>query len=137
VAGFLDCSGGVPCEPHLTPPGLHLEVPQGWQVQELLQSVLSPYHYGCGLEVDATEPWITLEVVQTSQTRHDIYVTVDTGGLAPGEYDAWIRATSQARACCPVQLTVTPNPQSLPEDETPPADEMARTTWGGMKEMFG
>lgn len=135
-ACFFDCNGGEPCEPHLTPPGLHLEVPQGHLAQELLQSVISHYHSPCGLAVDATEPWIALEVVQTSPSHHDIYVTIDAAGLAVGGYDAWIRATSQARDCCPVHLTVIADPQSLPEDETPPADEMTRTTWGGVKGLY-
>jgi len=135
-ACFFDCDGGEPCEPHLAPAELEIQLPQGGNTQEVLQSVIAPYHNGCDLEVDATEPWIALEVIQTSPTRHEIHVSVDAAGMAPGEYDAWIRATSQARDCCPVHLTVTPGAQSLPEDEALPADETTRTTWGRVKDLY-
>lgn len=133
---FLPCDGHPPCEPRLTPPALQVEISQGSQAHELVQSLLSPYHGGCGLEVEASEPWILLDVVQLSETRHDLHVTIDAGALAPGEYDAWIRATSEARDCCPVHLRVTPSSQSAPEEEPAPADEAMRRTWGAVKDMY-
>lgn len=125
------------CVPQLTPEELHFELPQGQEVDGLLQSVVT----GGGAsqcQFDATEPWVTLEVTQTSYHTHDVRVMVNALGLAVGEYEARVRATCDARDCSQIYLTVTEgNPETIPdEDGSPPPDASTPTTWGGVKDLY-
>lgn len=127
---------GYVCAIHLAPEELSFELPQGAVGQGLLQSVVT----GCTAGpsgFDATEPWVTLEVTQTSGTTHDVGVTVNTAGLAVGEYEARVRATYDTRDCSRIHLTVTePDPQTIPADETPPAEDAQPRSWGGVKDLY-
>jgi hypothetical protein len=132
---LLDCDRWN-CMPQLTPEELHFELSQDQAGHGLLQSVVA----GCAAgpcQFDATEPWVTLQVTQTSGTTHDIDVTVKSGGLAVGEYEAWVRATYDTRDCSRIFLTVTEgNPQSIPESDASSPGESKPTTWGGVKELY-
>jgi len=120
--------------PQLTPEELHFEVPQGQGAEGLLQSVVDGYASLCAF--DATESWVALEVEQTSYYTHDVRVTVSAVGLAVGEYEARVRETCDARDCSRICLTVTEPSQSVPDDESPPADEAPTTTWGAVKNRY-
>lgn len=124
------------CRTYLSQSLSSFVLPQGEMGQDLLQAELHDYHSWCTVDFDATAPWITLDVTQTSQTTYDILMTVDTAGLAVGQHEAWVRATSVNRDCCHVYVTVTEPSQSIPDGESPPADEAKPTTWGGVKDLF-
>ena len=134
---LLDCDPwSNNCVPQLTPEELHFELPQGQEADGLLQSVVTGGWAG-ECQFDATEPWVTLDVTQTSSHTHDVRVMVNALGLAVGEYEARVRATCDARDCSRIYLTVREgNPQDIPEDDAPPPDESAPTTWGGVKELY-
>lgn len=134
---LLDCDPwSSPCVPTLTPEELHFELPQGLVGHASMQLAMAGgWVQGC--TCDATEPWVTLEITETSHYSADIRVTANTADLAVGQYEARVRATCDARDCSRIYLTVTEaDPQAIPEDVPPPKDEAAPATWGGVKDLY-
>jgi hypothetical protein len=131
---YQDCDFDYLCHPRLTPSTLDIAVPQGLSDQFTIQVIAYGDWDPCAPSFSATENWMGLEVEMLSEYEYLLTLTVDTQGLALGEYSGWVKGEAECRGCTRVNLTVADSQGIEEPSEDPPRE--APKSWGGIKSLY-
>jgi hypothetical protein len=138
---YTPCDLGWPCEPHLSPGVLELEVTEGESVRGQIHVYItgSDPDFPCGPNFVATESWAALDVEWTDWNLCEIEVTADASALDRGIYEGWVRGEGDCVGCTRVVLTVLPGAQGVWDDDREagePQDPGTAVSWGRLKTLY-